>query len=93
MGLTELIKDIWVEPKQLQGLGLYQPEMTGLGAEEISILGNGNGMGEMEYGAAPIEILGESTPTQALGAYQTEITGAHPLDVMGAGYQPFSGSF
>jgi len=88
-GLTELIKDVWIEPKQLAGLGLYQPEMTGAG-EEISILGD-----EYVDGAAPIEILGQSTVQQALGAYQTEMTGANPLDVMGAngGYSPFSGAF
>jgi len=91
-GLTELIKDIWIEPRQLAGynMGLYQPEMTdGLGADDISILG------DMEYGEAPLQILGETTPAQALGAYQTEMTGgASPLDVMGGGaVQPYSGHF
>ena len=63
-----------------------EPEMTGAG-EEIAILGPGEV-------AAPIEILGETTPAAAMGHYQTEMTGANPLEVMGAGgYAPYSGAF
>jgi len=103
-GLTELIKTLYIEPKQLMdsGYGLYQPEMTGAGEDQIAILGDdyySNWQTEVDGAgmAAPIEILGETTPAAALGAYQTEMTGAHPLDVMGAmgagGFSPYSGHF
>jgi hypothetical protein len=94
-GLGELIKDLFIEPKQLAGLGLYQPEMTdGLGEERIAILGADEYEG-LPMGA-PLEILGQASAAQALaglGVYQPEMTGANPIDVMGGAVVPYSGSF
>lgn len=99
VGVSELIRSLYVEPQ----FGLYQPEMTGAGLE---ILGEDVDGGEADEIAAammqgalgagvPLEIMGQSTPQQAmagLGLYQPEMTGANPLEVMGA-VQPFSGMF
>jgi hypothetical protein len=87
VAVGEMIRSMYVEPQfgaveilgddygeyDIDGLGMYQPEMT-------------DGMG------AGIEVLGQTTPAEAMGMYQPELTSA-PLDVAGLAMAPYGGSF
>lgn len=90
VAVGEMIRSMYVEPQfgaveilgdeydgigeyDIDGLGMYQPEMT-------------DGMG------AGIEVLGQTTPAEAMGMYQPELTAA-PLDVAGLAMAPYGGSF